>query len=186
MPISHQKNIYSITTLVETLYNQEGVSTILDIGVGFGKYGALLRERLDIRLLRYDKEDWQVTIDGIEPYSNYLTPIHSYIYNTIYIAKIELILNNLPNYDVILMIDCLEHLEKEVGKKIVKALWDKTNKLIIFSFPKTDTPKPHTPWDNKLEIHRCVWSEKEISSLIGPVKHYPSTVCAKYKDNSHA
>lgn len=181
MPTSHQKNIYSVTTLVETLHDNEGVSSILDIGAGFGKYGLLLRERLDVRLLRYNKEDWQVTIDCIEPYHPYITPVHHHIYNNIYPSRIEDIISDLPHYDVIIMIDCLEHLDKDLGKEIVKAIWSKTNKLLILSFPKTDIPKPHTPWDNKLEIHQCVWSEKEIADLIGTVKHYPTTVCAKYK-----
>ena len=184
MPVSHQKNIYSVLALVDDMQKKSGVESILDIGTGFGKYGLLLRERMDVRFLRYHKEDWVTRIDGIEPFKEYITPVHKHIYDTLYLSQIEYIINQLTNYDIIIMIDVLEHLDKELGTEVLKKLDSLTNKLLILSFPihpGSYKPRGGTPWDNKLEIHKCLWSEADISDIIGPVKHFKSTVWAKNK-----
>lgn len=181
MPVSHYKNTYSILSLIDDMQKKSGVESILDIGIGFGKYGVLLRERMDVRFLRYDKKDWITKIDGVEPFGKYITPIHKYVYNTIYYYKIEEIMDGILNYDIIIMIDALEHLDKELGIEVVKKLDKLTNKLLILSYPASYQPRQKTPWDNKLEIHKCLWTDEEVADLIGPVKHFKSTICAKYK-----
>ena len=185
MPISHQKNISSVLNLVDDMQKKHGVDSILDIGTGFGKYGMLLRERLDIRFLRYHKKDWLTIIDGVEPFEDYINPIHLHVYNDIFKYKIEKLIGWLDRYDVIIMIDVLEHLSKRVGKRVLRKIYNKTRKLLILSFPTH--PGSYRPgavttnWDNKLEIHKSLWSEEEVASIIGPVKHHKSTICCKSK-----
>jgi len=181
MPISNYANIYSVLNLVDDLHKRKGVDSILDIGAGFGKYGFLLRERLDIRFIRYDKSDWEVKIDCVEPYIEYINPVHKHIYNNLYIDKISNIIDSLDNYDVILMIDCLEHLSKEDGQKLLPKLFNKTNKLLLLSFPNIYQPGANPGWPNDLEHHRCLWTEEEVSAIIGQTKHFKSSICAKYK-----
>ena len=52
MPTSWYQAVPAIIDLV----HMDGPQSILDIGVGFGKYGVLLRESIDIPYERYDKE----------------------------------------------------------------------------------------------------------------------------------
>lgn len=52
MPTSYPEAISSILELVR----REEPRSILDLGVGFGKYGMLCREMLDIPYERYSRE----------------------------------------------------------------------------------------------------------------------------------
>ena len=47
MPASHYRKIDAIMCRVEEV---KDVKSILDVGIGFGKYGVILRERFDVRL----------------------------------------------------------------------------------------------------------------------------------------
>ena len=75
MPTSHFYQLNEIVELV-TLTNPKSV---LDIGIGFGKYGFLLREYLELRDGRNKYNDWKRRIDGIEVFEEYLTPVHHFI-----------------------------------------------------------------------------------------------------------
>lgn len=179
MPVSHQKNIFSVLNLVDDIHKRFGTPSILDIGAGFGKYGMLLRERMDVRFKRYNKEDWVTRIDAVESYKDYINPIYKYVYNTIHHNRIEAIIDNLPNYDIILMIDCLEHLEKVDGKELLIKLSDKTDKLLILSFPNIYQSRAGADWPNPLERHRCLWTEEDVSAIIGPIKKHKTTIYVK-------
>ena len=181
MPVSHQKNIFSVLNLVDDLLKREGVTSILDIGCGFGKYGVLLRERMDVRFKRYKRKDWITRIDCVEGYLDYISPIHEYVYDKIYVDKIEDIIDNLRLYDVVLMIDCLEHLEKFQGEELLPMLDNLSQKMLILSFPNIYQAKAGADWDNTLERHRCLWTQEDVESIIGPVKKHKATVYVKDK-----
>ncbi|MFC7394382.1 glycosyltransferase [Scopulibacillus cellulosilyticus] len=138
--------------------------SILDIGVGFGKYGVLLREVFDIPYERYNKEHWNLKIDGVEGFKDYENPIHSYVYNQIYYGKIQNIIDSLDNYDTILLVDVLEHFEKEEGKQVIRKLLEHTNKSLIISTPIY--PSPQQDYNgNVLEQHKSRWSLVDLSSF---------------------
>lgn len=69
MPTSWYQAIPNILTQVKSINPQ----SILDIGVGFGKYGLLFRDLLEIPLERYSKGTWKVKMDGIEVFKNTIT-----------------------------------------------------------------------------------------------------------------
>ena len=178
MPASHYRKINAIMRRVEEV---EDVKSILDIGIGFGKYGVILRERFDVRLKRYDDSDWITIIDGVEIYSDYITPIHTYVYDTIYLGDIFELVGNLKRYEIFLMIDCLEHLSKWKGMKIVKELFSLCNKLLIFSFPCIFQGDEGYDWPNVRERHRCLWTPEDLDNLIGEVERIKPTIFAKAK-----
>jgi hypothetical protein len=76
MPSSH---LYQIPTIIKIICGLKPDS-ILDIGCGFGKYGFLAREYLEIWQSRYQKSEWVIKIDCIEVYGPYLTELPQYIY----------------------------------------------------------------------------------------------------------
>lgn len=80
---------YQAIPLILDKMLQEHPQSILDVGIGFGKYGVLLREALDVSREKYRKKDWTVQIDGVEAFKSYRNPIHDYIYNRIYYDSIE-------------------------------------------------------------------------------------------------
>lgn len=113
----------------------EQPASVLDIGIGFGKYGLLLREALDIAHNRYTKDSWTAVINGIEAFGGYHNPVHDFIYNHVDYRPVEEALSDLISYDVILLIDIIEHIDKERGIKMIKELLLHTNKALIISTP---------------------------------------------------
>ena len=74
--------------------------SVLDIGVGFGTMGALVREHTDIRHGRYWKKQWKVIIHGIEIYEKYKNPIWDFAYNKVIIGDAYKVIDNVDNYDL--------------------------------------------------------------------------------------
>ena len=82
MPSSRANTIPTVIHLLRQL--EPG--SILDVGVGFGKWGHLFREYTDILKAehdpsRYQRANWKVRIDGIEGHAEYLTEMHRFLYN---------------------------------------------------------------------------------------------------------
>ncbi|MBN2525072.1 MAG: methyltransferase domain-containing protein [Deltaproteobacteria bacterium] len=95
---------------------------VLDLGVGFGKNGFLVREYTDIWLWRYRKEEWETIIDGIEIYEPNINPCNQYIYDDIFIGDIKILLPSMGEYDLIVMTDVLEHFEKKDAERVMKEI----------------------------------------------------------------
>ena len=153
MPTSWYQAISDILEQVQ----KEKPESILDVGVGFGKYGLMVRDVLELPYERYDKDQWIINIEGVEAFEKYKNPIHDYIYNKIYYGEATEVIKKLPKYDCILLIDVLEHFEKEEGKKFIKELMAHTNKSLIISTPRYPA-KQEEYLGNKYEEHKSKWS----------------------------
>ena len=64
--------------------------SVLDVGVGFGKYGVLCREYLELWDGRGEYSQFLRRIDGVEVFANYITPLHKYVYDKVYTQDILL------------------------------------------------------------------------------------------------
>lgn len=160
MPTSWMEAIPDIIEEVSRL----NPDSILDIGIGFGKYGLLLREKLEIPEKRYSKQDWKIQIDGIEAFRNYQNPIHDYVYNKIYYEAVENCLDHLSIYDVVLLVDVLEHFEKETGKEIIRKVLAHTKKALIVSTPLY--PAEQLEYlSNHYEEHKSRWMQVDFAEF---------------------
>ena len=86
MPSSQHQQISKIIDYVMTI----DPKSVLEIGVGFGKYGLLCREYLEFWKGDVDwqlpiKENWERRIDGIEAFESYINKHQDYIYDNLYI-----------------------------------------------------------------------------------------------------
>jgi hypothetical protein len=163
----------NIIPTVIHLLRQLKPRSILDVGVGFGKWGHLFREYTDINEAerdpsRYGRKNWQVRIDGIEGHAAYLTEMHRYLYNDIYVGNASEIFKELPNYDLIFMGDIIEHLEMETGRQLLGAAVEKSRKAVIVSTPKYETAQTDL-CANELERHRSLWSAKDFRRFTGAI-----------------
>ncbi len=157
MPTSHHKQISKILDLV-ILNNPKSV---LDIGTGFGKYGMLIREYLELWDGRENYKDFRRVIDGIEAYPDYITPVHKFIYDNLYIGNASSVINNLSTeYDLVLLIDVLEHFEQLEGEIIINKIL-KRNKVLLISVPKLVEDQDDS-FGNPFEIHKSQWSKKNF------------------------
>lgn len=160
MPTSYYQVIAEIVGQVVAL----APASILDLGVGFGKYGMLCREVLDIPYQRYAKKDWLIRIDGVEGWKPYRNPIHDYVYNRVFYGKIEAQLPTLGRYDVVLLIDVLEHFSKEDGLGLVRQILKHTNKALLVSTPLVPAEQG-SYLGNALETHRSRWTEEDFQEF---------------------
>jgi Methyltransferase domain len=138
--------------------------SILDIGTGFGKYGVLCREYLELWDGRRNYSQFLRRIDGVEVFGDYITPLHKFVYNNIYINDIMEVLDKIESrYDLVLLIDVLEHFEKHQGETLLHEILRKNDGVLI-STPK----KPSSQKDvfgNVYETHRSKWTKSDLGSL---------------------
>src|SRR5436190_4878060 len=140
MPSSRPNTIPIVIHLLRQLKPR----SILDVGVGFGKWGHLFREYTDILEAegdpsRYQRRNWQVRIDGVEGHAAYLTEMHRFLYDEIHIGEACGLMSSLPNYDLIFLGDIIEHVEKRAGVELLQNALVRTNKAVIVSTPKFET-----------------------------------------------
>jgi hypothetical protein len=169
MPSSRPNTIPAVIHLVRQLKP----NSILDVGVGFGKWGHLFREYTDILAAehdppRYRRENWKVRIDGIEGHAPYLTPMHEYFYDKIHIGDACELLANLPPYDLIFLGDIIEHFDKAKGRKLLREAYEHALKALIVTTPKYETAQEGL-CGNELERHRSLWSAKDFAEFPGSV-----------------
>lgn len=131
--------------------------SILDVGPGFGKYGILARDVLEVPYGRYDKKSWNVRVDAVEAFSGYRNPVYDFAYDNVYYGDILDVLDGLPTYDMILLIDVLEHFPKEQGYQLLRKLKQHTAKCLLVSTPKN--PARQDDYNgNTYERHQSRWA----------------------------
>lgn len=159
MPSSQYYHISKIMEMIISL----NPKSVLDIGSGFGKFGVLCREYLELWDGR-QKYEFKRRIDCVEVFQQYISPLHQYIYNKIYNNDILDIAQELDiKYDLVLLIDVLEHFEKDDGSRLLRTLL-KNNECILVSTPKNPSPQKDA-FGNIHETHKSAWSPSELSSL---------------------
>jgi len=136
MPLSKYDSIPVVMDIVD----EEKPRTVLDIGIGMGLWGAILRGNLDWADERYIKDEYQEqwrTIDGIEIFEGYHNPIWDYCYDTIKIGNVVDLITEVPQseYTLILMADILEHLNDEDKKFVISEACKKTGLYTIVVSP---------------------------------------------------
>ena len=167
MPFSQSGQISSIVAYCETLQPQ----SVLDVGVGMGQYGFLLRMNLEnVHLFvvdgaaawQRDKADWRVRIDGIEGCATYLTPVHDYVYNRMIIGEALAELRRLPDgaFDLVLAVDILEHFERDDGWLFLTECRRVCRRACLVSTPKDFMHQEIEA--NPLENHRSHWSQHDL------------------------
>ena len=144
--------------------------SILDIGIGFGKFGFLAREYTDVRLGRYF--NWKTRIDGIEIFEKYITQLQRDIYDNIYIGDAIDILPTLDRYDMIICSDVLEHFSEKDGAALLDSIRGKSRFSMIATPVKV--LQQEALYDNEHERHLSAWSE-EILSNWGEVLQFENT-----------
>ena len=165
MPSSKYIMIPSVLFAVKQLQPK----SICDIGIGCGKYGLLFREILDLNEEMTGDDDaalfrGKLRLDGVEVYPNYITDVQKAIYDHIHIADICEQANDLPEYDLFVMIDVLEHIKLDQGLRLLDALRRKSRIGVLVVTPIQ--PMEHgASMGNEHEAHISVWGKKQWTSI---------------------
>lgn len=158
MPTSHFQQLNEIMLLVAICKPK----SVLDIGVGFGKYGVLCREYLEL-WSGYNRKE--VCIDGIEVFQGYLSRLHDYIYNQMFVGDALGVLPRFKagHYGLVLLIDILEHFSFADGLKVLTMCGEISDNVLV-STPKDF--KPQNPeFGNEFEVHRSHWEIGDFDSF---------------------
>lgn len=108
-------------------------------------------------------------IRAVEGFSKYITPLHDYAYDAIYNHNFADRNNwhHYVGYDMVLLIDSLEHLDKQTGLDLLDHL-KLNNKHIIVSVPWGDDYLEQGAVNgNEFERHRGEWSPSDLIRLGG-------------------
>ena len=137
-------------------------TSVLDIGIGFGKWGFLVREYTDINAHRYQREDWRVRIEGVEAFPEYVTPTYHYIYDQVYHGDLREVLPRLTTYDLVIIGDVIEHFDKEVGLDLLRQLRQKSRYILLSSPTVFFTQEL---FENEFERHRSLWTVDDFKGF---------------------
>ncbi len=168
MPVSTGALISSALTEIVRL----APGSVLDAGCGFGLWGFLCRLYLDVFPGRRYREDWQVRIEGIEVFPKYIMPHQKFLYDEIHVGKIEEMVDGLGAFDLYIFGDVLEHLEKDVGIRVLETACRKTNKGVLINIPLGGGWCREAPDENVYEAHLSAWELEDFAP------HWPK-VCAE-------
>jgi SAM-dependent methyltransferase len=127
MPSSDANNIPPILAVAQNFRP----ASILDVGCGWGKYGFLLREYLDVQSGRLQPGEWRTRIVGIEVFPAYRTPVWDYVYNEVRIGNAEELLPSMGQFDMITMIDVIEHLPRDSAEALVARALHQCRLLVV-------------------------------------------------------
>lgn len=147
----------TIPYLVEfTRKNRPQLKTVLDVGVGFGKDGFLLREYYDVKEWHnYRPETWQLKITGVDIYNGYISELQRMIYNKIIIGDIIGVLPRLGTFDLAVLGDVIEHLSKEEGYHLLDSLFEHVEDIVITT--PLGFQEHHGRDENVHEEHKSGW-----------------------------
>lgn len=161
MPYSNSLHIPAVAHFIWALKPKR----ILDIGIGMGTYGYLARMLLDITEQRVDRATWEHRIEGVEGFMGYKNPVWDYAYDEVHSGDAAELIKTLPEFDMIICIDVLEHFEQNVAHAFMENCMVKSPILVA------TTPNVHIPQEdwggNAYETHRSFLTAKNFPHLLG-------------------
>lgn len=169
MPFSQSAQLSAIVGFAEALRPQ----SVLDVGVGMGQYGFLLRNFLESEHLfevdgksarQRPREQWRVRIDGIEGYAGYLTPVHAWAYQDVRIGDALALLPTIADasYELVIAIDILEHFDTRDGLRLLAECRRVARRAALVSTPKVFHAQQVEA--NPLEDHRSLWTAAQLAA----------------------
>ncbi len=175
MPVSTSVHISHCLSHIITLQPR----SVLDVGLGFGLWGFLCREYLDVMNERVGPDTWQVRIDGIEFWEPYIQAHQRALHNHIAIGDIRELAPTLPQYDLIIAGDVIEHLEKRDGLDVLAHLYAKADRALLVNIPLGEGWEHPEAHGNPGELHRSQWSVEDFAEYT-PLTQLFRLPCGKY------
>lgn len=165
MPVSDLGSIQPILNAVCRLQPKG----ILDLGIGLGKYATLCREVLEAVHGRCRPDQWEVEICGVEGFEAYANPCWG-MYNSVAIEDFTQHYEKIAGWPLVMMIDSLEHVRKDLAYTILDYLVA-NNKNVIVSVPLGFCPQG-AEFGNSFEVHRASWHNGDFDKYPHEVLHH--------------
>lgn len=171
MSTSNWQNISYNIDIVKRL----NPKTILDIGVGFGRWGILFREFLEVWGDNNFSGKWKRQLDGVEIFPDYIKSYHSFFYDNIYLENaLDFLKSTDKKYDLINCGDVIEHFEKKDALEFINLCLLKS-KYVLINIPIGNNWHQDAVNNNEYERHRSEWKNSDF-------KTYKHCLIKKFKD----
>ena len=127
----------------------EAPGTVLDLGMGYGNYGRVLR-----------RAGVTAELTGVEVWAQYRNPRWDRYYDHTLEVDVREYMHeaSASSYDVLLLIDVLEHLEQDEGQRLLAQMRSTARVGFVVSTPVTRYPQPGW-YGNPHEVHRYFWTD---------------------------
>lgn len=157
LPTSDMRSAAAVMAAVLKIKPQ----SVLDLGIGFGKYGVLMREWTDGVAGRVACKTWQTSIIGVEAHEPYRNPAWD-LYDRVGIEDFTDIRHwfRYTRFDLVLLIDSLEHVSKTIGDELLMYLIEH-NRHVIVATPNGYRPQTDVN-GNEFERHRSGWTVTDL------------------------
>jgi hypothetical protein len=148
-------------------------SSVLDAGIGFGLWGTLLRQYLDVWESRIQPAQWTTRIDGIEIDARRVQAHARDVYTEIVVGDIRDVLPRRAaehRYDVILFGDVVEHLPKDDGFALLETAAGLAADVVVVRIPLGDgwRREGREPPDH----HRSQWYAGDFARFPSLLREY--------------
>lgn len=138
---------------------------VLDVGVGFGKIGLLIREYLEVWDDRVTPDQWQIQLEGIEVFPDYhKRSIQHLVYNKLHYIDVTAFDYAAGDYDLITCFDMIEHVTKEQGLALLHTFRSSASQVLI-SIPLGEGWLREGFGQNPHEHHLAQWDLDELQDL---------------------
>ena len=152
---------YDVIPFVLDLVTEYKPKSILDVGIGYGKYGVLFREYLDIWNVKSPYGKRGLRLVGVEAFREYRNPVWD-VYDKVLIGDISKMTElEEEKFGLLFLGDVLEHFEKEEGKKLLGRL--NYDKLIIIT--PLQVFEQDAVYNNEFETHKSSWKWQDLPEL---------------------
>jgi hypothetical protein len=134
---------------------------VLDLGMGAGFLGAVVRQWLDLGV-----RPWRTRLVGVEAWADYRNPLWD-LYDLVVVDRIESYLTGFQDqFDMVLLGDVLEHMEIPEGMLLLSQVRIRVaaGGMLIVATP-AEFFDQGAAYGNELERHRSLWSDGHLESL---------------------
>jgi len=136
-------------------------SRVLDVGVGFGRWGMITREFCDVWFGRIFRDKWQVRLEGIEAFPKSISDYHREFYDNIHLGDAADILPRLPGrWSVTIYGDVLEHFPREKAIELLSESLDRSDYVLV-NIPIGEYPQGEA-YGNAYERHLSTWTVADL------------------------
>lgn len=134
---------------------------VLDLGIGSGFYGAIVRQWIDLGV-----RPWGTFLMGVEVWADYRNPLWD-LYDVVVVATIQDYLSRFhDSFDCVILGDVLEHFPPEEGLPLLEQLQARVaaGGTLIVATPAVFVAQGAVH-GNAFECHRSLWSAAQLEPL---------------------
>jgi len=130
---------------------------VLDVGVGFGRWGIIVREFCDVWFSRVPQNEWAVHVEGIEAFEQNLASYHKDFYDVVHIGDAAKLMDRLEGqWDVVIFGDVIEHFTKDEGRRLLDLALERS-RYVIVNVPLGEQWEQEDKYGNEYERHLASW-----------------------------